>query len=75
MNKLTDRQREIYKFILYRQRLSGNLPTCKEIADKFNFASPNSATCHIKALRAKGYLAPKKDKKARIELPRKPKGA
>jgi len=76
--KLTDTQRSVYAFIRSEQRRTGSLPTCKAIANEFGWKSVNSAQCHVKALRTKGYIKPAGDAKGRMELPkvvkRVPKG-
>jgi SOS-response transcriptional repressor LexA len=69
MSNLTPTQRAVLKYCMTQSRAKGNLPTCKAIAEHFNWSSANSAYQNIKALRKKGYLAPKNEKKGRIELP------
>ena len=66
---LTARQRTVYDYLIWHRDLTGNFPTHAEIAEHFGWASPNAARTHIIALRKKGYLAPKGDKKSRIKLP------
>jgi repressor LexA len=52
----TKRQREILNFIRDKFDVEGLAPTMREIAAHFGFSSPNSATAHVQALRAKGFL-------------------
>ncbi|MFA9438129.1 transcriptional repressor LexA [Uliginosibacterium sp. sgz301328] len=53
---LTRRQQEILDFIREAIEANGMPPTRAEIAHAFNFASPNAAESHIKALVQKGAL-------------------
>jgi repressor LexA len=52
---LTPRQGEILLYLL-RCLLSGYVPTLREIGDDFDIASTNGVSCHLDALRSKGYL-------------------
>jgi repressor LexA len=54
--QLTKRQQEVLSYIKETQNNTGSSPTFREIASHFGFSSPNAATAHIKALRAKGVL-------------------
>jgi repressor LexA len=56
MQKLTDRQRQIWEFIQRKQEDEGLTPTLRDIAAHFRFGSPNAAMCHVQALLAKGFL-------------------
>ena len=56
MNKLTVRQQEILDFIRNSREVLGAPPTRAEIAAAFNFASPNAAEEHLKALARKGII-------------------
>jgi repressor LexA len=56
MKGLTERQEQVLNFIQARQEADGAPPTYREIADAFNFSSPNAAVVHVQALREKGYL-------------------
>lgn len=56
MEKPTSRQFEILEFLRECQRLGGNAPTFREIADHFGFKSPKSAADHVTALEKKGYV-------------------
>jgi repressor LexA len=54
---LTDRQREIYRWIVGYIATHGYSPTVRELCLAFRFDSPNGAMCHLLPLRKKGYLA------------------
>jgi repressor LexA len=56
MKTLTERQKQILDFIQQKQDTEQLTPTVREIAAKFRFTSPNAASCHIRALVAKGFL-------------------
>jgi repressor LexA len=56
MKGLTKRQRQVLEFIQDKQDSERLIPTHREIAAHFGFNSPNAASIHVKALRAKGYL-------------------
>ena len=53
---LTKRQEEILDFIVEGVRDEGFPPTLKEIAGRFELASPNAARDHVLALERKGFL-------------------
>ena len=69
MSNLTPTQRAVLKYCMTQSRAHGNMPTMAKISEEFGWSSANSAYANIKALRKKGYLAPKNEKKGRIELP------
>jgi repressor LexA len=53
---LTSRQKEIYDFVLKSIREKGYAPSIPEIGTKFNIASTNGVSDHLKALEKKGYI-------------------
>jgi len=55
LKPLTQRQQEIFDFILDRMTINGAPPTRVEIAEHFGFKSPNAAEDHLKALDKKIY--------------------
>ncbi len=55
-NQLTRKQREFFHYIVEYKKDNDAWPTYREIADKFDFKSPNSVTQNIKSLIKKGYL-------------------
>ena len=52
---LTDRQREILRFLAGRA-LAGLPPTVREIGIAFGIGSPNGVRCHLRALAARGLI-------------------
>lgn len=53
---LTERQKEILKFIFNYLRANGYPPTLREICSKFNIASTYGVKRHLEALSKKGYI-------------------
>jgi repressor LexA len=53
---LTARQRQIYDFLLRSIREQGYAPSIPEIGARFNIASTNGVSDHLKALEKKGYI-------------------
>jgi len=53
---LTARQKAIYDFLLKSIREKGYAPSIPEIGAKFNIASTNGVSDHLKALEKKGYI-------------------
>src|SRR5436309_856376 len=56
LEQLTDRQREVYKFIREKIHSRGYGPTVREIGAQFGIASPNGVMCHLRALERKGLV-------------------
>ncbi|MGD0000190.1 MAG: transcriptional repressor LexA [Bryobacteraceae bacterium] len=54
--ELTERQREIYDFIVAFRRDNGCSPSIPEIQRAFDIRSPNGVAGHLHALQAKGYI-------------------
>lgn len=54
--KLSEKQYQILEFIFDQISMVGQPPTIREICDRFGFASPRSASDHLKALEKKGYI-------------------
>ncbi len=54
--KLTPRQQEILDYIEQCMQIDGMPPTRAEIVERFGFASPNAAQCHLRALAARGAI-------------------
>ena len=54
--ELTERQREILRYILDRIEERGAPPTMREIADHFGLSSPASVKVHLDALEKKGFI-------------------
>jgi len=68
--KLTDKQREVLKFIYGAIKVNNLPPTVREIAANFNFSSTGTVRDYLKALVNKGYIRVKANKSRAIELVR-----
>ncbi len=55
-NVLTETQKEVLQFIVRYIQSAGYSPTVRDIMDEFNFASPNGAQGHLRALKKKGFV-------------------
>jgi SOS-response transcriptional repressor LexA len=53
---LTKKQRAIYEFIRGYIARHGFPPVIREIGEEMGISSPNGVICHLKALKAKGYI-------------------
>lgn len=56
LTALTPRQKEIYDFLLGTIREKGYAPSIPEIGRRFQIASTNGVSDHLKALEKKGYI-------------------
>lgn len=56
MEELTNRQREILKFIAKHVKAEGYPPTIRQIGDEFDIVSPNGVKDHLLALQRKGHI-------------------
>lgn len=56
MSELTQKQQQIFDFILNSLRNDGSIPTVREIMSAFGFASTNAVSTHLEALAKKGYI-------------------
>lgn len=56
LSVLTDRQRQIYDFILEHIDAKGYPPTVRNIGEHFKIQSPNGVMCHLNALVKKGLI-------------------
>ena len=65
---LTEKQKEILKFIYEKVRSSNLPPTLREIGTQFGFSSTGTVRDHLKALVKKGYLRIAANKSRAIEL-------
>lgn len=65
MQELTAQQRRILDYIQTHHQTEGVIPTLREIADHFGFASMTAAADHVKALQRKGHIAMHKTRRAR----------
>lgn len=65
---LTQKQREVLKFIYNRITRENCPPTIREIAEHFNFSSTGTVRDYIKALVNKGFIKVSSSKSRAIEL-------
>lgn len=56
MDELTDRQKEVLRFICDTSEERGYPPTIREIGEEMDIRSTNGVNDHLKALERKGYL-------------------
>jgi len=68
MTYLTERQRDVLKFIEGKLEDCGVAPTLREISEAFGFASTASAQKHIALLERKGFLRREKHQKRGLVL-------
>src|SRR5512134_2134392 len=57
MNGLTDRQREVLRFVAQQIEECGYPPTIREIGEALDIRSTNGVNDHLKALERKGFLS------------------
>jgi len=69
MTYLTERQRDVLRFIEGRIEDDGIAPTLQEIATAFGFRSTASAQKHVAHLERKGFLLRQKHQKRGLVLP------
>ena len=71
MEALTRIQQQILDFLKKFQETTGSMPSRKEIAEHFQFRSPNAVTGHLRLMRKKGVIAslPGKARSLRIVSP------
>jgi repressor LexA len=62
---LTHTQKEVLGFILQCIERAGLPPTRIEISERFGWASPNAAQCHLVSMQRKGYITLLSGKAAR----------
>lgn len=53
---LTDRQRDIWGWMIRHQRLWGMPPSLRQVMAAFGIGSPNGMSSHMRALVRKGYV-------------------
>lgn len=68
MEKLTDKQREIYEYVKSAVRDKGYSPTVREIGLAVGLMSPSSVHAHLNTLEEKGYIRRDPTKPRTIEL-------
>lgn len=67
--QLTERQQEIYDFIVAFRRENGCSPSIPEIQRHFGIQSPNGVAGHLKALEAKGMIRRADRGSRQIDIP------
>lgn len=68
MKLLTNRQKQVFDFIIFNISSYGFPPTVSEIQNHFSFKSPNAVQDHILALEKKGYISRYPHKSRGIEI-------
>jgi repressor LexA len=70
---LTQRQREIYEFVVRYADEHGYPPTVREIGEEVGLASPSTVHAHLANLERAGYLRRDPTKPRALELVRRPR--
>ncbi len=68
MKRLTDRQREIYDYLVQHYKEYGYPPTIREIGFRFSIRSTKGVVDHLNALERKGYIKRAMGKSRALEL-------
>ena len=68
-SELTQRQQEILDYLKDAQRMTGFMPSTREIQHFFNFASQTAAMSHLRALEKKGVIQRQPGKARAIIFP------
>lgn len=68
-DQLTDRQREVYDFLLSFWRARGYPPSIREVAGHFGFKSTRAVVDHLGALERKGWIERTRERSRAIEFP------
>ena len=68
-DELTDRQREVYDFLLGFWRNKGYPPSIREVAGHFGFKSTRAVVDHLGALERKGWIVRTRERSRAIEFP------
>jgi len=68
-DELTDRQREVYDFLLSFWRTKGYPPSIREVAGHFGFRSTRAVVDHLGALERKGWIIRTRERSRAIEFP------
>lgn len=71
---LTDRQREIYKWLFDETLKRTHQPSFRELIQHFMMSGPNAVRCHLNALAKKGYVHLNKNRSRGLTLLRTPDG-
>jgi repressor LexA len=65
---LTDKQAKVLQFLKDHLSQHGRPPTRQEIADHFEFKSPNAAEDHLRRMVAKGFIVLRPGRARAIEI-------
>lgn len=68
MDKLTEKQEEVFQFLQKYIKENMMSPSIKEICYYFDYKSPKAASDHLQALEKKGYIKREKKKSRSIKL-------
>lgn len=68
MKSITERQKEILKFIQDFMAENKYAPSIREIGAACNIESTHGVTCHLQAIEKKGYITRKPNKARSIVL-------
>ncbi|MFN0150285.1 MAG: transcriptional repressor LexA [bacterium] len=69
MRNLTERQEEIYAFLIEYIEERGFPPSIRDITKRFGFKSPKAAADHLAALERKGFIKRERELSRAIEIP------
>jgi repressor LexA len=72
-NELTDRQKQIYDFLVAHLHEHGFPPTVREICAEFGIRSTKGVTDHLTALQKKGFIKKHPEASRGIEILRRPR--
>ena len=72
---LTDRQQEIYDFVVEYVDTRGYPPTVREIGERVGLASPSTVHAHLATLEREGLIRRDPTKPRALELPRRQRAA
>jgi repressor LexA len=68
-DELTDRQREVYDFLVGFWQTRGYPPSIREVATHFSFRSTRAVVDHLGALERKGWIVRTRERSRAIEFP------
>jgi repressor LexA len=69
-DELTDRQREVYDFLVGFWQTRGYPPSIREVATHFGFRSTRAVVDHLGALERKGWIVRTRERSRAIEFPK-----
>ncbi len=68
MNGMTERQREVFDFLVLYVKENGYPPTIREIREAFRLKSNRGVVDHLRALERKGYIRRNRKRSRAIEI-------